>query len=344
MILQIIGVLLLLLLGIIVALLLCILFIPIRYRIQVEYLPNEEEKSPLEILKLRIRIGWLFRLLLFRVTGENGQFPYQIKVFGITIMDSRNSSEEKEKKDRKGKKREKKGKQPSEERQKERKEEKHSQIGRENYKQQKEQIYVPDCLKEEEESKVLKKEQADSAKENNYLPKPAQSSYNKKDKGIFQRMKEKIIGFFQGCKAFIQGIKKKIQAIIYNGNEIKERIKKIYYFFQNFENKKGLKAVKKQIIEMIKHIAPTKIKGYLAFGMEDPSVTGKILGGIAILYCMIGEKLQIRPNFQEKQLELMVDIRGRIRIFTLLKYMFILWKKKEIRKLIENYNQLKEEL
>lgn len=337
-ILQIIGILLLLLLGIIVALFLCILFVPIRYRIQVEYLPDEEEKNPLETLKLRIRIGWLFRMLLLRVTGEKGQFPYQVKVFGITIMDSRDSSEEKEKKDRKSKKR----KQPPEGIQKERQKENSNQIREEDYKQKKEQIYAPDCLEEEEENKVLEKEQTEDKEKNNYLPIP--NSYNKKDRGIFQRMKEKVIGFFQGCKTFIKGIKKKIQAIIYNGNEIKERIKKVYYFFQNTENKKGLKAAKKQIIGMIKHIAPTKIKGYLAFGMEDPSVTGKILGGISLLYCMIGEKLQIRPNFQEKQLELMMDIRGRIRIFTLLKYMFILWKKKEIKKLIENYNQLKEEL
>lgn len=324
-ILQIIGILLLVLLGIFIALLLCILFIPIRYSIHADYLPDiEESKVSIDILNIKIKASWFLHFMLFQGKWEDGRFPYRLKVLGITVFDS--EKEPKEQKNRKNT-------EDTTSYERERNTKSSSYSNQDTSKRQIEQKNQDNIVSEENKQEGNNKDNF-SEKQN------ITHAEIKKENIIKKRLRE----CYLFCKRFIQNIAEKIKRIIYNYAILKAKIKKIYYFIQNEDNKRGWKVIKKQLKQIMKHILPKKIKGYVAFGMEDPSSTGKLLGGIGIMYGFIGEKIKIKPNFQEEQLEFIIDAKGRIRIVTLVRYSYILWKSNEIKKLIRNVNQLKEEL
>ncbi len=90
-----------------------------------------------------------------------------------------------------------------------------------------------------------------------------------------------------------------------------------------------------RVIKLIKHILPRKLYGRIYFGFDDPSTTGKVLGVIAILYGRMGEKLKIRPNFEEKELDADARLKGNIRIFTVLLLAALIYFNKDMRKLVK---------
>lgn len=301
--------------GIVITIVLCVLFVPIRYRVQLEYFTEEiEVKNPLENLKAKIKVGWLLRCISVNFENEKGQGRYRIKVFGFTILDSQANSKWERTKKRKKRRKEK----PKVEKVKE---------------------FKKNDIPEPIDNK--KPEDASSFRD---LIVPLDKKKHCLEKNFFEKIKDKIIEFLKKCKNIMRSIKYKFKAIMNNGKRIKGNIKRIYSFIKNIENKKGFKKIRMEIKKVLKHIAPTKTKGYLSFGMDDPATTGKVVGGIAILYSIIGEKIQIFPNFQEKYLELLLDLKGRVRFFTLIKSIIVLWRNKEVKNLIENFNQLKEEL
>ena len=95
-----------------------------------------------------------------------------------------------------------------------------------------------------------------------------------------------------------------------------------------------LKEVKPLLLKILKHIAPRKVDGYLAFGFEAPSQTGMLLGLLGALCIPIPKGLRIEPDFQEKKLECDLKIKGRIEIIVLLVNGCRLLKNKKIRKLL----------
>ncbi len=87
-------------------------------------------------------------------------------------------------------------------------------------------------------------------------------------------------------------------------------------------------------LPMLKHVLPKKISGFVAFGFEDPSVTGKILGLLGVFCGFIPEKLEIRPDFEEKKLEADVQIKGRIFLIVLLIHTVKIFMNKNFRKVL----------
>ena len=84
------------------------------------------------------------------------------------------------------------------------------------------------------------------------------------------------------------------------------------------------------------------MKGYVAYGADNPATTGQVLGILSVLYARTGRLLDIRPNFEEKQLECDVELKGRIQVFTLLVIVVKVVLNKELRQLIKEFQKLKE--
>ena len=59
---------------------------------------------------------------------------------------------------------------------------------------------------------------------------------------------------------------------------------------------------------------PKKINIKLRFGFDDPATTGKVLGGLAMLYPFLGDTTEIIPDFEHQILKGNVFIKGKIRI------------------------------
>lgn len=110
---------------------------------------------------------------------------------------------------------------------------------------------------------------------------------------------------------------------IYNGLQDKytaaqEKINLVQDFLGNAENQDTIRLIWRQVRRLIKHILPTKLRGRVKFGFEDPATTGQILTYISPFYGVYAKTLMIEPVFEEKVLEGELHLKGRIRLGTLL--------------------------
>ncbi|MEE1114262.1 MAG: DUF2953 domain-containing protein [Eubacterium sp.] len=97
----------------------------------------------------------------------------------------------------------------------------------------------------------------------------------------------------------------------------------------------------KAVIALIRHILPRKIQGSVEFGFDDPSKTGMALGAIAMFYPVIPEKLEIKPDFEEKKLEADVTASGRIILAVVLVQVIRVILDKDVRILINRIKNTK---
>lgn len=159
-------------------------------------------------------------------------------------------------------------------------------------------------------------------------------------KEIFRKMKQvyyRVLSFFKSLKAKIKKIKELIIDLLHKKNLILD-------FLKDEQNKLGLKKVWISIRGVLKHIAPKKIQGTVHFGTGDPCTTGQALGAIAVFYGIYGDKISIRPDFEEEVLNGELFLKGRIRLINLLIIAIKLIRDKYFSQLIKNAKQLKEEL
>ena len=98
----------------------------------------------------------------------------------------------------------------------------------------------------------------------------------------------------------------------------------------------------KRIRKLLLHILPKKVRGYAEFGFDDPSTTGKVLGGLSALYGMTGPLLDLRPDFRNKVFNCDLYIKGRIRIFTVALILLLLYFNKELKETREQLEALSE--
>lgn len=106
--------------------------------------------------------------------------------------------------------------------------------------------------------------------------------------------------------------------------------------FSREESKRALQKGKDILVKILKHIAPKKGSGKIEFGFEDPATTGEVLGIISMFYAFYGNHIVIIPNFENiNMFEADFYIKGRIRVFFLLKCAWIVFFDKDIRQLYE---------
>ena len=145
-------------------------------------------------------------------------------------------------------------------------------------------------------------------------------------KNVFRKLKEKFLSIWK----LIQGLW--------------EKKSKVVAFFQSEENKAGIKLGLFSIWRLLKHIAPTKAKGYIHFGSGDPATTGQALGAAAAFYGYYGKYVKVEPDFEEEVLEGELFIKGRIRLFNLLIIGIKLLRDENFKRFIKNTKLLKEEI
>ena len=95
-------------------------------------------------------------------------------------------------------------------------------------------------------------------------------------------------------------------------------VKKIGDFIQDTRTRAFTRLVFRTIRKLLGHIFPRKINGYLHFGFADPSWTGITLGALAVIDPSVRGDFRYEPDFEEKVLEGVVDVKGRIFLFYLL--------------------------
>lgn len=122
-------------------------------------------------------------------------------------------------------------------------------------------------------------------------------------------------------------------------NRIAEHKERITAFVTDEENKKTFRLIWRQFRTLIRHILPTKVRGTLVFGFDDPAATGNVLAALSILYAWYGDAIRITPVFDEKILEVEGSLKGRIRAGTLLMLLVRILLNKNFRVLVRRWRK-----
>lgn len=113
-------------------------------------------------------------------------------------------------------------------------------------------------------------------------------------------------------------IRAKAEQISDKAEEIKAKMDEILAFIKDEANQRTFRLVMRQVYGIAKHILPTKIKGKVKFGFEDPFKTGQILIYVSPFYSLYAKHLELIPVFEEPVMEGELRLKGRIRIGTVL--------------------------
>ena len=310
-ILKIIGITILAILGLILLVLALVLFVPVFYKVRIIHNPQET--------KITGKVSFLWPAIVVIVQYFK-KLSYKVKLFGISLLDSEKPKKEKTPKKKKEKKQKKKKAGKSSDA-------KDTLPEEEIFAPLENPGTLPKAEPEDEASFENVAEESESFEET--TEKPAQDK--EKKPGLFAKIKAKI----QKLRETISKTIAKIKKLIHQKEEVQRILGKP-------ETKTAMKFVWSRLGRLLKHILPRKIKGYLAYGADNPATTGQVLGILSVLYARTGQLLEIRPNFTEKQLECDVLIKGRIQVFTLLVIAVKVALNKELRQVIKEFKGIKE--
>lgn len=306
--LKIIGITLLALLGLILLIILVVLFVPVRYSLKVE-----ADQS----VEARACVSWLLHLVHAKAVYDQ-TFGIVIRVFGIPVKRIPASEDIKPKKSKDKQKAKKRAREKKAEQTRERVDIE-AEAGTES--ETKTASGEAACseadktavLSETVESEEDKRTEADSISDAN--EEDAESEDEKKEKwSLFQ----KLVQFVRAVRAFFSKILYTIQNICGKIEKVKELIGYYSEVLKSEEGQRTFALAKRELGRLWKHIAPTKLRGSLTIGMDDPAATGQIIAIVSMFYPIYGNNVSITADFDEKCMRGNLYLKGRVRIFTLI--------------------------
>lgn len=299
-ILKIIGIILLAIIGLVLLICLCVLFVPIRYSARIKY--NETAN-------ICVRVSYLLRLISIKYVLNGEDKKTSIKIFGIDI----NRFKRKNKSD----------KQAFNDEADNETDDKGSAV--DIFEEVKEDRYIEkadeDLKKAAKENMKVKDEDSDNTK-----------SAEKERISIYQRIKKKIISIKNKIIYRFKSICGKIRKVI-------SKIKDFKAFISDEHTKRVLLLIKGELFKLLKYIKPHTVKGYLNFGFDDPSVTGKVLGVYYAIMKKNPKKFSINPDFENKRLETDVLFKGRICLYYLVYIILKVYFNKDFKYVLKQKNK-----
>lgn len=276
-ILKIIGIILAAAIGILLLVLICGLFVPIRYYVTAD--GKLGEKHP---VRVEMKATWLLHMVNIVFSyGESARL--RIRVLCFTLLDS--AREKKKKKEKKGKK----------------KKERNSDI-KEDGNEEREEIenLKTESREKQPETEEIEETETDKAE----VEIPALENEEKKNKSVF--------AFFHKLLEALKNIEYTIQGICGKIKKVMENIRYYIDIVQGEAFRSVFRNAKKQLIWICRKVKPTRCRINLRAGMEDPATTGQIVAAYGILYPLVGGSVFLQPEFEEKVIEGDVYIKGKI--------------------------------
>lgn len=157
---------------------------------------------------------------------------------------------------------------------------------------------------------------------------------------------KKIVVVYQKIRRSIRNILEKISFGKEKLADLREKIKLIFTFLRDEQNKNGIKYAGKSILQLLKYVLPYKIEGELVFATGDAYSMGKALSILGMLYPLYGKQLMLTADFESDKFRLdgRVQLAGRIRFCRILWIAFKLWRKGKILTLVSSAKELKHKL
>lgn len=314
-ILKILGILLLVILGIILAVLLLVLFVPLRYKADVEF-----DGKP----RGNVLVSWLLRLITVRVSYDEG-IKALVKILWFKVFETNigGTSEEES---------------APEAAEAEDVEDIAAEFPEDEIFPADEPMKTdPKTELQTQEVRPKAPKAAPEAKK-----KPKQESKKEPEQRAQHEETEEKIPFtekiFEKIRSIVNKLTEKIAGIYKNlsgkVNTLQEKTDQVKTFLADEENQNTLRLLWKQIFKLFRHILPRKLQGQVRFGFEDPYTTGQILTYISPFYGLYAKTLDVEPVFGEKVMEGELHLKGHIRVASMLWIVIRVFLNKNFRKIL----------
>lgn len=286
-ILKIIGIILAVILGLILLVICIVLFVPICYKADLYGSGNARE------LTVHAKVSWLFGLIKAVFALENGKTDLSVRIAWKKFGDSdpvedkaEDRIEEKPKPEKKAVMQEK-------------------QVIQGEEKQDDTTNRITDKAVEDQTEKAEKSEQSAKTRPESTEKKQRKKKDRKEDSDSASKIEQ-----------ITEKIKCTYHKFCDKINEITEKKDKISDFLTDETHKNAFLKLKNEAFHLLKKLKPKKIQGEITFGFEDPSLTGRLLAWISMIYPWIGEHTDITPDFEHRTLSGDLSIRGRLYVIT----------------------------
>ena len=326
-IIKIIGIILAVLLGLALLILLLVLFVPVRY--QAYGIRSSRE------CRAEGRVSWFLRLLCIPFSFQDGELEIKVKLLGFTILDPLKGEEEAFREPVQRKTEQSAGK--------------------------KEETAGADAEKEEETAEENAGEadasgsfEASQADETETSARPASAgageaaaeSEDEASEGRFSRGFRELRRFLRAVIRFFMKIPRKLKNLKCTFQRFCDKIKRMVKRYREMKafalderTKAAVSLVWKQAGVLLGQALPRKIRGRLHFGTEDPALTGQILGAIGIFYPLFMDNVKVEPDFEKPALDGELSLKGRLRIVTVLRIAWRLYRDKNVRYVYRRLNR-----
>lgn len=286
-ILKIIGIILAVILGLLLLVICIVLFVPICYKADLYGSGNARE------LTVHAKVSWLFGLIKAVFALENGKTDLSVRIAWKKFGDSdpvedkaEDRIEEKPKPEKKAVMQEK-------------------QVIQGEEKQDDTTNRITDKAVEDQTEKAEKSEQTAKTRPESTEKKQRKKKDRKEDSDSASKIEQ-----------ITEKIKCTYHKFCDKINEITEKKDKISDFLTDETHKNAFLKLKNEAFHLLKKLKPKKIQGEITFGFEDPSLTGRLLAWISMIYPWIGEHTDITPDFEHRTLSGDLSIRGRLYVIT----------------------------
>ena len=362
-VLKIMGFILLGILGLFLLILLCVLLVPVFYRMEGGYDGKPE---------LKVRVTWLFPLVCIKggLDAENKPW-YTFCILGYPFRAS----------DKKRKAKKESGKESEEEPGTEKTEEKTELVhgpagaeaageetkagkqwellnetsveeaGSEKTETEKEQPEIVTAELLDEKSGLEESEAEKKQPENTSAFSEAASGKKKlwnKIRSVCTSFAEKVKAFFAKLASLpgkvqelFSNIRQKAGQIGTKAGSLGDKVTLVMDFLGSSKNQQGFSVVLEGLKKILCHLRPGKVSGEVHFGFEDPSSTGMVYGMLTVFYSCYGDSFVIVPDFEQSILEGHIKLKGRIVAGRLAVILLSLWRDKKVKRLLREVRKLR---
>ncbi len=111
----------------------------------------------------------------------------------------------------------------------------------------------------------------------------------------------------------LNSVRGKLESLPEQADRVRSRLRRWERFFQLDDTREAIHLVLRQCKRLLIHISPRKVKIHWRYGFDDPSTTGQVTGIISMLPFSYMENIDIKPDFTQTRMDGEFDIQGRVR-------------------------------
>lgn len=317
-ILKIIGIIIAVILGLAVALLLIVLFVPVRYVIDA----GCHDKK----LKAHVKVTWIMHIFRGVISYDEELF-YSIKAlwFNIYSSDVESKKEKRPKKNTENNTKEKNTKNKHIDAIEDKADNAVSKDKQDGVDEA--GLEEADCI----QKKLSLEKSYDEVKESD-------EKSTIEENGKLHTLVNKIKNVYYKIKAFIRRAIDTVKAALNKSQAAADTIKHKYTEIRNKvtdpENIEFVRFLWTQIKAVMNIIKPAKYNVNIRYGFEDSATTGWVAVRLAVLYGLMGMDVSIIPDFDNSIFEGDIYMKGRFNLYSFLIIGVRLYRNKSFRKLI----------